>query len=247
MTDMPTLEHWLEAGLAAARAGDVAQARDRLEALRANPAADQHPTELGQWQNLMAKGHIEDDDGLDDPPQCPTCGQLTQEKDKHCPHCRQKLLFALERPDNSPYMQRLLLWQWAAVALAALACAGPATALANISPEAHLFSTYLNHQVPLNWFLGDIFTRPVDLSWLVLWVLAGLALTQLPASERDFISEVQRVYTQPDTVTLTPMTPHWLNCKRWCARRLRGMFKRVPSRQCAINRPHGDRHCPPEA
>lgn len=312
MVDMQTVEHWLETGLAAAHAGDHAQARalllqvvnandqievawlaladvlddpddqqvalenalalnplnfaarDRLEALRANPTADQHATDLGQWQNLIAKGHTEDDDGLDDPLQCPACGQPTAEEDKTCPHCRQKLLFVLERPDNSEYLQRLLLWQWAAVALAVLACAGPVAALANTGIEARLFFTYLNTQLPLSWLLGEVFTRPADLSWLVLWVLAGrvaihvalalawrerwppayyaaygllpldmlvalgatltgsmgvalavpawlvagLALIQLPACERDFISEVQRVYTQPDTVPFSAADFH---------------------------------------
>jgi tetratricopeptide (TPR) repeat protein len=90
-----------------------AEARGRLQELGV-PAA---PADA--WQSLLAATGVEPDDGIDDPLQCPACGQPTREADRRCPRCGQKLYLRVQRSQDSSFFKlgRLVLGIHAGAAL----------------------------------------------------------------------------------------------------------------------------------
>ena len=60
---------------------------------------------ITDWQNYLPEAPLEGDDGMDDPYQCPYCGQMTGVNDAKCPHCKRRLYIRVRKSQHSEFLR----------------------------------------------------------------------------------------------------------------------------------------------
>lgn len=113
---------------------------------KAPPAGGDH------WRNLLPHVALEKDDGIDDPLLCVYCGKLTQERDRHCPHCRQSLLVRVQLSTGSEYLSRALFLVGMSIWISLLEGLGPM-----LKYNAGMLANFeLLVKAPgVKWFMGE--------------------------------------------------------------------------------------------
>jgi tetratricopeptide (TPR) repeat protein len=128
------------------------------------------------WAGLLPAVPLEEDDGADNPYQCPYCGLATDTDDRRCPHCRRGLYRRVAVSVNSETLRRLQLVLGIGLAAGVLELAAPLLALGYRQGNA----------VPANYtalaaipgaasFLGDFLSLAPAPSELLLRLLAARA------------------------------------------------------------------------
>lgn len=81
------------------------------------------------WTEQLPEAPLEDDDGADNPYQCPYCGEPTGSDDKNCSRCRGRLYQRVALSSNSETLRRLQLMLGLTLAVGLLELAAPLLAL----------------------------------------------------------------------------------------------------------------------
>jgi tetratricopeptide (TPR) repeat protein len=166
---------------------DHPDARAKLVELRLQqlPAANTGGSAPGAaWSTLLPAVTLEEEDGLDNPFQCPYCGKPTDADDRHCPFCRGSLFRRVAVSGNSETLRRLQLVLGIGLAVGVLELASPVLSLGYRQGSAAPANYTALLSVPgVAAFLGDFLRMaPATSDWLLKLlgvraaVLVGLIL-----------------------------------------------------------------------
>jgi tetratricopeptide (TPR) repeat protein len=155
-------------------------AQKRLARLKSRQAGVSEPTPVSA-DNYLAGAPLEPDDGIDDPLQCPYCGQMTAEADKTCLHCGRPLFERVAKSDMSDYLKTALLLLGIAAALGAIETAAPALALTATQAQDKGTLLFLSQLPTVSWFLGDFLQSGMTAALAQTLIVAFLARSGLLA------------------------------------------------------------------
>ena len=163
---------------------DHPEAHARLVELRLQrlPAASAAPTpappEPDVWADNLPGVPLEADDGVDNPFQCPYCGQPTGSDDRRCPHCRAGLYRRVAVSRSSDALRRLQLVLGIGLGAGILELAAPLLALGYRQGTAAPANYELLLAVPgVQSFLGNFLSlAPATIDLLLKSLLVRTAL-----------------------------------------------------------------------
>ena len=152
----------------------------RLQRLPSVPskASATSPPAAEAWSDRLPRVTLEEDDGVDNPFQCPYCGEATSADDTRCPYCRGNLYRRVAVSGNSEPLRGLLLVLGIGLALGLLELAAPLMALGSRLGSATPANYAMLLQVPgVQPFLGNFLQwGPVTATWLLRALLARTAI-----------------------------------------------------------------------
>ena len=149
----------------------------RLKGLPAAPAPPPAASPADDWAERLPQAPLEDDDGTDNPYQCPFCGKPTGTDDKRCPHCRGHLYRRVALSGNSETLRRLQLMLGLSMAVGLLELAAPLLAQGFRQGEATPANYELLLALPgVEAFLGNFLRMAPAIIDLLLKTLAARAV-----------------------------------------------------------------------
>jgi tetratricopeptide (TPR) repeat protein len=135
-------------------------AQKRLARLKRRPGAGSEAAAPEALPVVTADLYVagappEPDDGIDDPLQCPYCGQMTAEADKTCPHCGRRLFERVAKSDMSESLRTGLLVLGMTAVLGVIETIAPLMAYIGAQDSGNGPVQYLSQLSMVGLFLGN--------------------------------------------------------------------------------------------